>query len=172
MRILLPLLLLVAVGATFLILRRDPAETPGGTGPGATAAAAGTTQAPLDLARGEAPGSARAVALEPASDSNLPGSQGATAAQIAAENGLLPAVPEPTLDGGVAVAPVGSSATSPLDDALALKYLNWSRAERVQALETLRTTLEMQRTSPDKSVQVGLEALKHEMGWLESNLDG
>jgi len=172
MRILLPILLLAAVGATFLILRRDPAETAGGTGPGTAAVAPGAPQTGLDLARGEAAGSSRAAAVEPASDSIPSGSQGSTAAQIAAENGLMPAVPEPTLEGGVATAPVGSSATSPLDEALALKYLNWSRAERVQALETLRTNLEVQRTSPDKGIQMSLESLKHEMGWLESNLDG
>lgn len=76
------------------------------------------------------------------------------------------------MEGGSTDAPVGTSAVNQVDEALALKYLNWSRAERVQALETLRATLEIQRSSPDKDLQASLPALKHEMGWLESNLDG
>ncbi len=168
MRLILPIVLLLAVlGTAFYFLRGEPVGT-AGTGPNASPAAAEASRTPLDLARGERPGTTRAAAAAP---EQLPAAT-ADAAQVAAASALPPAVPEPSMEGGSTDAPVSTSAVNGVDEALAQKYLNWSRAERVQALETLRTTLEIQRSSPDKEFQANLPALKHEMGWLESNLDG
>jgi hypothetical protein len=169
MRILLPILLLAALGAGYFLLRREPATS----GPGLTAPGVATTESArpaAELARAE-PGNEARVAVEPAATvksdmlSQLP-------AKIAAENALTPAVPEPSLQGGSTDQPVGAAVSNEMDEALKLKYLNSSRPERLQALQALRTILENQRSSPDKDIQQNLPALKFEMGWLESNLDG
>ncbi len=173
MRLVLPIVLLLAVlGTAFLLLRGDPAGTPAGAGPGASPVAGDATRAPLDLARGERTGTTRAAAVTPErpADGTSAAAPDAGAAQLAAS--LPPPVPEPSMEGGSTDGPVGTAAVNDVDEALAQKYRDWSRAERVQALETLRATLEIQRSSTDKDQQASLPALKHEMGWLESNLDG
>lgn len=170
MRILIPILLVLAAGVgAFLLLGRDRGAAPGGTGPAASTAAPEAGRPALDLARSADAATGRASAAAP---EMAPGAAAAGATEAAAPSPLVPAVPEPSLQGGSTDAPVGITATNPLDEEFALKYLNASRAERVQALQALRTTLENQITSPDKGVQASLESLKHEMGWLESNLDG
>lgn len=171
MRLILPIvLLLAALGIAFLLLRGEPAATPAGAGPNASPAQSDAVQPPLDLARGDRPGATRAAAAAP----EQPAGAAADAAQLAAANAsqLPPLVPEPSMEGGSTDAPVGTSAVNDVDEALAQKYMNWSRAERMQALETLRATLESQRSSEDKDLQASLPALKHEMGWLESNPGG
>lgn len=169
MRILIPLLLVLAAAAAFLMFRRDAAVTPSGTGPGASIAAPEGSQPALDLARGEASGSSRAAAAAPEAGAEA----GKLAAQPnAADSGLPPAVPEPSLEGGSTTAPVGAAASTEAEKALALKYANWSRSERERALENLRTTLDLQQSSPEKAILEILPALKEEMSWLEANLDG
>jgi hypothetical protein len=78
----------------------------------------------------------------------------------------------PSLEGGATDAPVGVQVARDFEGELELKSLNASHAERLQALESLRTILGSRNQNSDKGVQHSSATSKREMGWLESNLDG
>jgi hypothetical protein len=173
MRILIPILLLAGAGVAYLALRGGPGAADPGAGPAASVKAEPAPTQTLELAGGT--GSAAGRASVPGSVSA--GTAGAEvpvsgAAATVPVDGLTPPVPEPSLEGGATDAPVGVTAGRDFEEQLELKYLNASHAERLQALESLRTILGSQNLSPDKDVQESYVTLKREMGWLESNLDG
>lgn len=171
MRLLLILALVAAaLGAAFLVLRSDPAGAPNGTGPATAASTTAPPRPELDLSRGEAAGSPRAAATAPGKADGALASP--SAAPTAAGSDLSGARQDPPMENGVGVGLVSTSASNPGDEELKAKYLNWSRPERVQALQALRTTLESQRDSLDKDFLTTLPELKREMTWLEENLDG
>jgi predicted membrane-bound mannosyltransferase len=173
MRILIPLLLLAGVGVAYLALRGGPGAAEPGAGPAASVKSEPNAAQPLELAAGAGSAAGRAAAaggeLASEAGSQVPVS---AAAAIVPESGLTPSVPEPSLEGGSTAAPVGVTAARDFEDELELKYLNASHAERLQALESLRTILGSANQNPDKDVQESYATLKREMGWLESNLDG
>jgi len=172
MRLWIAIVVLAALlGGGYWFLSGEPAEPAAGTGPDAAPVVGETSRAALDLERGAPARSTRAtvVGVEPGEASPAGSTK---AAPTAVEPALVPLVPEPVMEGGVTVDVVGGSAANELDQALELKYLNASRSERLLAMETLRTTLDIQRSSADKAVQESLSSLKHELGWLQSSLDG
>lgn len=79
------------------------------------------------------------------------------------------AVAEPAMEDGVVLAPVGAVASG--DAALAAKYRDMDRGQRLQALEAIRAVLASSAGSTDKDVQSSYPAWKDELAWLESHLD-
>lgn len=173
MRLLLPILVIVAAGAAYFALRSDSSSPAGGAGPEASAAQTEAGRAPVDLAGGTEAGTGRstsAAARQPDPVALVPTP---TTSAVAAEKAQAPeTVPDPTFVNGVTADRVGSEAALDLDSEFERKYEDVSPLERAQALETLRVILANQNVVTDKGVQSSLESLKHEMSWLESNPGG